>query len=400
MKEKCTKCGSEATYLDIDNKSWVCQECYNNKYKNIDLDQYRKERNVRDFPNDLDKILDAVTKLFDTVNQSNIEAMDRRFEKTPYSRDLNKLLLATTKSELIKISESLGLRKLSKLKKNELVNLIMENYEERLLCKLELLDEKSYKTIKSFIKFGDQISLEKINSENESYIDYLLELGVVFTTKDNNGMPVFIIPSKAEAVIKQLDEFKYRLKIKQNTKIVNLYTGMIRIYGLLEKYQIIQFIKRYVDDNSKHLENILIESSKYNMDYEIKGMFVYSSKIGSCTNLFNDINKYSGEINYADYDEETILSFSKVNWEIDNKYAREFKEKFLDYFELCEDEIDDFLQFLYAIVQERSVDEIICEIRDMIKEEEAKEIGVEIIKNYIVNIPIWLRKGLTIRDLS
>lgn len=35
----------------------------------------------------------------------------------------------------------------------------------------------------------------------------------------------------------------------------------------------------------------------------------------------------------------------------------------------------------------------------MIQEEEAKEIGIEIIENYIVNLPIWTNKGRSIEEI-
>ena len=67
---------------------------------------------------------------------------------------------------------------------------------------------------------------------------------------------------------------------------------------------------------------------------------------------------------------------------------------------MSEEEIDDFLKFLYAIAQEKSLDEILNEIKGMIQEEEAKEIGVDIIEKYVVNLPIWTNKGRCIKELK
>ena len=67
---------------------------------------------------------------------------------------------------------------------------------------------------------------------------------------------------------------------------------------------------------------------------------------------------------------------------------------------MSEEEIDEFLKFLYAIAQEKSLDEILNEIRGMIQEEEAKEIGVDIIEKYVVNVPIWTKKGRCIKELK
>ena len=67
---------------------------------------------------------------------------------------------------------------------------------------------------------------------------------------------------------------------------------------------------------------------------------------------------------------------------------------------MSEEEIDEFLKFLYFIVQEKSLDEILNEINDMIQEEEGKEIGVDIIEKYVVNLPIWANKGRCMKELK
>ena len=67
---------------------------------------------------------------------------------------------------------------------------------------------------------------------------------------------------------------------------------------------------------------------------------------------------------------------------------------------MSEEEVDEFLKFLYFIVQEKSLDEILSEIRGMIQEEEAKELGVDIIEKYVVNLPIWTNKGRCMKELK
>ena len=44
--------------------------------------------------------------------------------------------------------------------------------------------------------------------------------------------------------------------------------------------------------------------------------------------------------------------------------------------------------------------EILNEIKSMIQEEEAKEIGLDIIKKYVVSVPIWANKGRCMNDLK
>ena len=67
---------------------------------------------------------------------------------------------------------------------------------------------------------------------------------------------------------------------------------------------------------------------------------------------------------------------------------------------MSEEEVDEFLKFLYAIVQEKSLEEILNEIKEMIQEEEAKEIGLDIIEKYVVNVPIWSKKGRSMKEVK
>ena len=101
------------------------------------------------------------------------------------------------------------------------------------------------------------------------------------------------MPSVTQELIKLLEDFQVRRKIKNNTKIINLYRGMVRAYGLLEVYQIVEFVKQYLVEEYEHqyLVNILRESSKYSDEYIIEGAFVFNSNIDNYVSLYNDINR-------------------------------------------------------------------------------------------------------------
>ena len=210
------------------------------------------------------------------------------------------------------------------------------------------------------------------------------------------------MPTITEEIVKKLDDFQVRRKIKNNTKIISLYRGMVRAYGLLEEYQIIQFVKQYLNEEYDHeyLVNILRESSKYSDDYIVEGIFVFNSNIDNYVNLYNEINRKMKNKDYRKFSESELLSLAKSNWEVNNSYAKDFKRRFLNYFIMSEEEVDEFLKFLYAIVQEKSLEEILNEIKEMIQEEEAKEIGLDIIEKYVVNVPIWSKKGRSMKEVK
>lgn len=401
MKEKCEKCGKEAIFFDVNSQSWLCDDCISNEYKNVDLEEFRKRNGEGRYNEEINNILIAMEKLCNIISESNNKKVERLFKNTPYSRDLNELLSSMTRERLSQIAENLGLRRIYKYKKQRLKEFLLVSYEKNILEKFELLDEKSFKSLRRYCKNDGERILDNIPSDELVYLDYFIDIGAIFPTENNEGNKVFLMPLVTQKIVKGLDDFQVRLKIKNNTKIIKLYRGMLRAYGLLEEYKIIEFVKQYLvgEYDQHYLLSLLRESSKYYDDYNIEGVFVFNSNIDNYINLYNDINRKMKNRDYRKFTENELLSLSKSNWEINNSYAKDFKRRFLNYFIMSEEEVDELLKFLYAIVQEKSLDEILDEIREMIQEEEAKEIGIDIIKKYVVNLPIWMNKGRCMNEL-
>lgn len=402
MKQKCEKCGKDAIFFDVNLQLWLCEECINKEYKSLDLEEFKQKNGEDKYNEELNNILIAMEKLCNSIRESNTKKIERQFKSTPYSRDLNELLSSITRERLSKIAEALSIKRVYKYKKQELKELILESYEKLILDKLQLLDEKALKALKKYYKNNGERIFNNISDEDGIYIDYFANIGAIFPTENNEGKKIFIMPTITEEIVKKLDDFQVRRKIKNNTKIISLYKGMVRAYGLLEEYQIIQFVKQYLNEEYDHeyLVNILRESSKYSDDYVVEGIFVFNSNIDNYVNLYNEINRKMKNKDYRKFSESELLSLAKSNWEINNSYAKDFKRRFLNYFVMSEEEIDEFLKFLYAIVQEKSLEEILNEIKEMIQEEEAKEIGVDIIEKYVVNVPIWSKKGRSMKEVK
>lgn len=402
MKQKCEKCGKDAIFFDVNLQLWLCEECVNKEYKSLDLEEFREKNGEDKYNEELNNILIAMEKLCNSIRESNTKKIERQFKSTPYSRDLNEILSAITRERLSKIAEALSIKRVYKYKKQELKELILESYEKLILDKLQLLDEKALKALKKYYKNNGERIFNNISDEDGIYIDYFADIGAIFPTENNEGKKIFIMPTITEEIVKKLDDFQVRRKIKNNTKIISLYRGMVRAYGLLEEYQIIQFVKQYLNEEYDHeyLVNILRESSKYSDDYIVEGIFVFNSNIDNYVNLYNEINRKMKNKDYRKFSESELLSLAKSNWEVNNSYAKDFKRRFLNYFIMSEEEVDEFLKFLYAIVQEKSLEEILNEIKEMIQEEEAKEIGLDIIEKYVVNVPIWSKKGRSMKEFK
>lgn len=402
MKEKCERCSKNAIFFDINLELWLCDDCLNKEYNDIKLDEFIK-RNDKDIYNEeLNNILIAMEKLCNSIKESNNKAIEKQFRNRIYSKDLNELLSTMTREMLAKIAEALGISKVYKYKKQDLMEVLLSSYEKLILDKFQLLDEGAFKSLRKYCKNNGERDLDSINDDEGFYVDYFAQIGAIFPFENKAGNKMFLMPSVTQDIIKSLEDFQARRKIKNNTKIISLYRGMVRGYGLLEVKKIIEFVKEYLVDeyDEQYLLNILRESYKYSDEYIVEGKFIFNSNIDNYVGLYNDINKKMKNRDYRRFSESELLSLSKRNWEVDNNYAKDFKRGFLKYFIMSEEEIDELLKFLYAIVQEKSLDEILSEIKCIIEEEEAKEIGVDIIEEYVVNLPIWTNKGRCIKELK
>lgn len=400
--ERCDKCGNDAVFFDINMQLWLCEECVNKGYKDLNIDEFIKKSDEDKYNEELNNILIAMEKLCNSVKEENNKRIEKQFKNTPYSKDLNELFSAMTKERLVKIAEALGISKVYKYKKQELKEVLLSSYEKLILEKFELLDERAFKALRKYYKNNGERILDNIPDDEGIYIDYFVELGAIFPVENKEGNKMFLMPSVTQELINLLEDFQARRKIKNNTKVINLYRGMVRAYGLLEINQIIEFVKQYLDEEyqQQYLLTILKESSKYSDEYIVEGVFIFNSNIDNYVNLYNEINRKMRNRDYRMFSESELLSLSKRNWEVNNSYAKDFKRRFLEYFIMSEEEIDEFLKFLYVIVQEKSLDEILNEIKGMIQEEEAKEIGIDIIEKYIVNLPIWTNKGRCMKELK
>lgn len=401
-RERCEKCGKDAVFFDINIQLWLCEECVNKGYKDLNIDEFIKKSDEDKYNEEINNILIAMEKLCNSVKEENNKRIEKQFKNTPYSKDLDELLSAMTRERLVKIAEALGISKVYKYKKQELKEVLLSSYKKLILEKFELLDEGAFRALRKYYKNNGERIVDNIPDDEGIYIDYFIELGAIFPVKNKEGNKLFLMPLVTQELINLLEDFQARRKIKSNTRVINLYRGMVRAYGLLEINQIIEFVKQYLDEEYQHqyLLTILRESSKYSDEYIVEGDFIFNSNIDNYVNLYNEINIKMKDRDYRRFSESELLLLSKSNWEVNNNYARDFKRRFLKYFIMSEEEVDEFLKFLYFIVQEKSLDEILSEIRGMIQEEEAKELGVDIIEKYVVNLPIWTNKGRCMKELK
>ena len=177
---------------------------------------------------------------------------------------------------------------------------------------------------------------------------------------------------------------------------------MANVYGVLTINNVVNKLNKFGFDNMEFKEkyDVINSASNYSVSYVIKDGYVFNCNIKHYKKLYEKIESESKSIEYREYSEKELLTFGKDNWLRNSKYGKEFIINFTNCFELDNEEIDEFLNQLYYIIQEDSLDNLLDEVRDMIVEEDGKEVGVNIIKEYVCNLPIWYKKGKSINEIK
>lgn len=144
------------------------------------------------------------------------------------------LLGKQTKVELTSIRQYLGIKGVSTLKKEELVQVLSEaliNRSEELFSEL---DEEQYHLVKHLVENGgltDRFSL------NTMQIVYLRDRGLVFPGIAD-GRKVLILPEDIGEAFKQLNNAQLVEQVQRNTYWVRLVRGLLYYYGVLSATQL------------------------------------------------------------------------------------------------------------------------------------------------------------------
>ena len=402
MVQKCNICGKIASYFDANLGEWLCEECYKKNYNKVNLNDYRNKVNSEKYDEEIQNMLNAMENIIDDMMKNKMAKLDKRFNSTKFTNDIEEILKSMPRSDIESIAERLNFAKTYKYNKDKLIHNLISSYKERVLEKIYLFNDNALKAFKYFSK-NDGITI--LNNSDHKYIrfmEYFMSIGILYPAKNEEKKAVLIMPSNVRDLLSDLNDFNFRLKVKNNSKIITLVSGMANVYGVLTINNVVNKLNKFGFDNMEFKEkyDVINSASNYSVSYVIKDGYVFNCNIKHYKKLYEKIESESKSIEYREYSEKELLTFGKDNWLRNSKYGKEFIINFTNCFELDNEEIDEFLKQLYYIIQEDSLDNLLDEVRDMIVEEDGKEVGVNIIKEYVCNLPIWYKKGKSINEIK
>lgn len=346
-------------------------------------------------------------KLQDTIIDE-INILNKKFTKGIGSSDFKEQLRNLSKKELFEMGKNLSLKGYYKLKKEELINVIFDNYEEVIKLKLNGFGENRIKELMMFVKGGGVRKVER--SKQFSTFFYFEGYGLIFpfTNKEDTA---FIMPDRVMEIVKEAASgFEFRKRAKVNTKIVILVKGMMEAYGMMSIDDLIDRIKMYgIEESHEQLSNVINEGS--GLYYSILDKnYVLNASIGDYS-VIEEIEKTKDKYDYKLFSREEIESMGSGEW-IDNvDFAERFYDSFLEEFIIERENIISILNDMKADVQvvkadvitQFMVDSIDNKCRNQAEVEELKEskkIVRKLVKEFLENVPLWKYKGRNIKEMN
>ena len=178
------------------------------------------------------------------------------------SYNLRNLLSNFTKDELSAIRQNLGLRGISALKKQELLDILETAVIGHSRTLFQMFDDFRYELVKKIV--DNKGVLVKANVAMDD-IEYFRTRGMIFPGS-LNGKRALVMPEEIIAELKKIDDSELRRLVKRNTHWIRLTQGLLFYYGTLDLEKLIEMIERLTKAEITNLLefcSILNDASEY-----------------------------------------------------------------------------------------------------------------------------------------
>jgi uncharacterized protein YchJ len=440
----CSSCNAKAEYFDYEEEKLFCEECidedadmmYLGEYTNSPRDGvcgYEGDRDTEKqyFPGNNFKFKKTKTKgqkdivpyieddeldtydfeslLHTAMNNIDLEIEDKankmlnKLKRGKFTQDLRELLECNTKTELLKIASMLNITKVSQLNKGQLVERLLEVYEEKITEALYLIDSERFEFLKSIAENQGYLSFEDHNFTSNP--DYFLDCGFVFAAMREDGI-YLIMPNETINIIKSLDNDEYRKILAKNTELVKLFWGMTYNYGVLFIMDFIRILDNYVDYSLQGTDiyGIIVSGEAYYGEYVVQGNLASSmmAPLEDVVDIINTRNSFPIDRDFCIIKKDELLETANVEYLIDNKISMRLKKYLKNDWKLEDPQIEMTIINLYQDIQENEKEEVIENILDAlgdVSESDLQKLLIEI-NGFINNTRLWRLKGYTFNELN
>ena len=327
--------------------------------------------------------------------------MNKRWKKIKKDFSLDYHLSKLGKKELLIIGENLNINKLSSLKKEDLKNKIIGEYQEKLNIYLENMDEERFKYILELANEGGY--RESKDMMNEDIVYYFSKLGIIFTGNINDRF-VLIMPEEVQNLVSNRNNSQFMKQLKRNEEVIRLFWGMCYYYGAIEVSQFKRLVKGYIDYDISNINiNFMFEdAAKYYDEFEFEGDLGNDSAVLEPRKILEEHGKRA-DLEFYPFKKEELLKVAKIDYTDESMAYKRMHDFLSNNFDMEDEDAKDLIVDLtYDIKNNETTDEVIAEFLrnfDIDDIELANIISMHVL-DFAENTRQWAIKGYTPEELS
>ncbi|MCR2802311.1 YecA family protein [Paenibacillus soyae] len=281
------------------------------------------------------EILEAFENWQTDIDKSEAKWEEKRFKAIEPSITLAEGLSRLTKDDLTVIRTNLGIKGVSGLKKDALIEVLANGILEQAPLHFDRLEERRYRFTSNLVKDNGVASLEKQPVNPYLYSDFV-DLGIVYTGKID-GEKSLVMPAELIEAFKAHDTASYRAIMERNTEWCKLAQGLLYYYGALNTEDFVKLFRKYVGEHdSSDTASIVVMYSDLYEYYVEDGIFRYLSV--SDEKEIWDEHKLRPSLDYYPFSKEQLLQAGELGFVDRNQAYRAFSAFLAAQFDMSPEE--------------------------------------------------------------
>ncbi|MCC5911939.1 MAG: SEC-C domain-containing protein [Clostridiaceae bacterium] len=195
------------------------------------------------------KLVEALEKLKEDCEKRRQKRIDGLWREIVPPNNLASFLNELTKAEIDEIRKKLELKSISKLKKQELIEVLIKLIPEEVRETIDFFDVERYNIAKIIYNGGGFVTTDKLPLDIEK-IEFFKSHGLIFPGL-KQGVKGLFMPTEIMEAFVEFDDSTVQKSIQRNEEWIGLTKGALFYYGITDVYT---------------LEKIIIEDNKGNED--------------------------------------------------------------------------------------------------------------------------------------
>ncbi|OXM84535.1 YecA family protein [Paenibacillus rigui] len=312
---------------------------------------------------------------------------------------LGTYLTGLTKQGLNQVRMHYGIQGVSSLKKQELVDVLVQQIPDKLANILYVMDDTRYNIAKRAAERGrvDKLSLEYHR------LNYFQELALLIPS-DEDGKADLVMPEEIQQAMKRIDRSELQQVVARNTEWVKLTLGMLYYYGTLSLSELQSRIEDYTGTNldSKEYEAVILQAALYYDDIQLSPKRARYQFVEDWEQLEKEQQRRT-DLSYYPFTKEELLQAGEVDFVDRTPIYRNFVKLIRNNYSISEEEADFIVEeCVISIRNGKNTSELFKELQSKIELDEVELIKAVMEQSIMLHNHTrqWTLKGYTPNQLS